>query len=62
MGKRGVEFQECMTVFLSILSGLAGVYGLYTGYTSKQIPTVLWVSALFTINYWLCFYRFYNKK
>ena len=62
MTKRGGQIQDCITVFLSVFSGLSGVYGLYNEYTSKQIPVILWITALFTVNYWLCFYRLNKTK
>jgi hypothetical protein len=61
MGKRGGQLQECITVFLAAMSGLAGAYGIYNTYTQNQIPIIVWMSALFTFNYWLCFYRL-NKN
>jgi hypothetical protein len=55
------EIQDCIKVFLAALSGIAGVYGIYNEYTSNQIPVVMWMSGLFAINYWLCFYHLKRK-
>jgi hypothetical protein len=60
--KEGGQVRECIRVFLSVLSGIAGLYGICNSVSTEQPFVFVYIAALFTINYWLCFYRFQKLK
>lgn len=62
MAKGGGQLRECIRVFLAVLSGITGLYGIYNDVSEKQSMVFVYIAALFTINYWLCFYRFQKLK
>lgn len=62
MAKGGGQIRECIRVFLSVLSGITGLYGICNKVNTEQPVVFVYIAALFTINYWLCFYRFQKLK